>query len=57
MRRRHFLTTAASGVILLPWLKPLGIRDYCMSCTLVTMMLDGLTKSHTLKLRDRKAIP
>ena len=37
--------------------KPLGIRDYCMSCTLVTMMLDGLTKAHTLKLRDRRAVP
>jgi glycogen debranching enzyme len=37
--------------------KPLGIRDYCMSCTLVTMMLDGLTKVHTLRLRDRKASP
>lgn len=34
--------------------EPLGIRDYCMSCTLVTMMLDGLTKQHRLKLRDRK---
>jgi len=33
---------------------PLGIRDYCMSCTLVTMMLDGLTKTHKLKLRDKK---
>jgi len=31
--------------------KPLGVRDYCMSCTLVTMMLDGLTKEHQLKLR------
>jgi len=33
--------------------QPLGVRDYCMSCTLVTMMLDGLTKDHTLRLRDR----
>ncbi len=32
--------------------KPLGIRDYCMSSTLVTMMLDGLTQEHKLKLRD-----
>lgn len=32
---------------------PLGIRDYCMSCTLVTMMLDGLTKEHNLRLRDK----
>lgn len=31
--------------------KPLGVRDYCMSCTLVTMMLDGLTKRFHLKLR------
>jgi len=28
--------------------KPLGVRNYCMSCTLVTMMLDGLTKKHKL---------
>jgi glycogen debranching enzyme len=32
--------------------KPLGIRDYCMSCTLVTMMLDGLTREHNVALRD-----
>jgi len=32
--------------------KPLGVRDYCMCSTLVTMMLDGLTRSHTLKLRS-----
>ena len=31
--------------------RPLGVRDYCMSCTLVTMMLDGLTREHRLKLR------
>jgi len=31
--------------------RPLGVRDYCMSCTLVTMMLDGLTREHKLKLR------
>jgi len=31
--------------------KPLGVKDYCMSCTLVTMMLDGLTRQHQLKLR------
>jgi len=30
---------------------PLGVKDYCMSCTLVTMMLDGLTRQHELKLR------
>ena len=35
--------------------RPLGIRDYGMSCTLATMMLDGLTKQHTLTLRDRKS--
>ena len=33
--------------------RPLGIRDYCMSSTLVTMMLDGLTRRYTLKPRDR----
>lgn len=33
--------------------KPLGIRDYCMSCTLVTMMLDGLTQKHRLWLRTQ----
>ncbi len=32
---------------------PLGIRDYCMSCTLVTMMLDGLTRRHQLRLREK----
>jgi glycogen debranching enzyme len=31
--------------------KALGVRDYCMSSTLVTMMLDGLTRKHQLKLR------
>ncbi len=31
--------------------KPLGVRDYCMSTTLVTMMLDGLTREHELSLR------
>ena len=36
--------------------QPLGVRDYCMSCTLVTMMLDGLTKRFELKLRD-KSLP
>lgn len=30
--------------------KPLGVPDYCMSCTLVTMMLDELTRKHKLKL-------
>jgi putative isomerase len=32
--------------------RPLGVRDYCMSCTLVTMMIDGLTKKYRVKLRD-----
>jgi len=30
--------------------KALGVKDYCMSCTLVTMMLDGLAREHKLKL-------
>ena len=34
--------------------KPLGVRDYCMSSTLVTMMLDGLTKRHKLTARDKR---
>ena len=34
--------------------KPLGVKDYCMSSTLVTMMLDGLAQKHTLKLRDTR---
>lgn len=33
----------------------LGVPDYCMSCTLVTMMLDGLAKKHSLTQRDRTA--
>ena len=31
--------------------QPLGVPDYCMSSTLVTMMLDGLTRQHKLRLR------
>jgi putative isomerase len=31
--------------------QPLGIRDYCMACTLVTVMLDGLADEHRLRLR------
>ena len=31
--------------------KPLGIPDYCMSASIATMMLDGLTKKYQLKLR------
>jgi hypothetical protein len=37
--------------------KPLGVEDYCMSCTLVTMMLDGLTRKHTLKRRGEGLTP
>jgi glycogen debranching enzyme len=32
--------------------RPLGVPDYCMSSTLATMMLDGLTSQHILKLRN-----
>ena len=35
--------------------KALGVPDYCMSCTLVTMMLDGLAQKHRLKPRDQTA--
>jgi len=31
--------------------EPLGIRDYCMSSTIATMMLDGLTEEYKLKIR------
>ena len=34
--------------------KALGVPDYCISGTLVTMMLDGLARKHQLKLRDKK---
>jgi putative isomerase len=37
--------------------KPLGVPDYCMSCTLVTIMLDGLAQRHRLKLRDQRPAP
>ena len=33
--------------------KPLGVPDYCMSGTLVTMVLDGLTQKHQLRLRAK----
>jgi glycogen debranching enzyme len=33
--------------------KPLGVRDYCMSSTLVTIMLDELTKRYKLMLRGK----
>jgi len=32
--------------------KGLGVKDYCMSCTLVTMMLDDLTQKYKMNLRD-----
>lgn len=31
----------------------IGVKDYCMSCTLATMMLDGLTQKYKVKLRDK----
>jgi hypothetical protein len=31
--------------------KGIGVKDYCMSCTLLTMMLDGLTQKYKLRLR------
>jgi putative isomerase len=31
--------------------KALGVPDYCMSSTLVAMMLDGLSRQHTLRLK------
>ncbi len=31
--------------------KPLGVMDYCMSSTLVTMMLDGLTAKYKLSVK------
>ncbi len=34
--------------------KPIGVPDYCMSSTLVTMMLDGLTQKYNLRLRPRQ---
>lgn len=36
--------------------KALGVPDYCMSSTLVTLMLDGLARKHTLKIRDKKPV-
>ena len=29
--------------------------DYCMSSTVATMMLDGITRKHTLKLIEKRA--
>ena len=37
--------------------KPLGVPDYCMSSTLVTLMLDGLSKKYTLKFCDKRPLP
>lgn len=37
--------------------KALGVPDYCMGCTLVTMMLDGLTRQHKLNLRGTMPSP
>ena len=36
--------------------KPIGVKDYCMSCTLVTMMLDGLTQKYKVKLCDEPRV-
>ena len=36
--------------------KALGVADYCMSCTLVTMMLDGLTREHRLGLKTERGL-
>ena len=30
----------------------IGVKDYCMSCTLATMMLDGLTQEYEVRLHD-----
>ena len=35
--------------------RPLGVRDYCMSSTLVTMILDGLSQQFGLKPADRNS--
>lgn len=32
--------------------KPLGVPDYCMSATIVTMMLDGLTEKYKLRPKN-----
>jgi neutral trehalase len=37
--------------------KPLGVKDYCMGSTLVTMMLDRIAQKHTLNLRDKSSVP
>jgi len=34
--------------------RPIGVKDYCMSCTLVTMMLDGLTQKYEMRLREER---
>ena len=50
MRRRDSLKVAGGGAV---GGLAMGVKDYCMSSTLVTMMVDGLAKKHKLKLRDR----
>ena len=37
--------------------KGIGVKDYCMNCTLVTMMLDGITQKHILKWSERGRAP
>ena len=34
-----------------------GVKGYCMNCTFVTMMLDGLATKHQLKLHNWKPAP
>jgi glycogen debranching enzyme len=34
--------------------KPLGIPDYCMSASIATLMVDGLTRKYKLKLRNNE---
>ena len=34
----------------------IGVKDYCMSCTLVTMMLDGLTQKYKVRLRNEPRV-
>jgi len=35
--------------------RPLGVKNYCMSSMLVTMMLDGLARQFELRLADRSS--
>jgi len=41
----HYDSVSGNGI---------GIKDYCMSSSLVTMMLDGLAQKYTLKHKSRK---